>query len=387
VIGNPVRAHPPFEPFALERWQSRHERTVEFNLADSACRCAPLGSLLHGGDVADLLGLELYYPEVNGSVAVRDSIAALYTDADPAQVLVTVGAAEANLVVCQTLLAPGDEVVVMEPGYRQVWGLAHNLGCTVRPLRLREDWGWRPDLDALEQSVTDRTKLVYVVNPNNPTGVILTEEERRRIVDIVTRADAWLLADEVYRGSERFAATETPSLWGLTDRVIVVNSLSKAYGLCGLRIGWVVAPEELIDAFWARHEYAVIAASAPSMVLAELALREPNRSGLLARQRAFVRGGWDLLERWLGREADLVSVACREATALAFVRYHFDWPSLAVADAIRREASVLVAPGAFMGAERHLRITHGFEPAYVAEALARVGAVLRDLSTREAPQM
>jgi aspartate/methionine/tyrosine aminotransferase len=380
MIQEAPHANPPFEPFALERWQSRYERIVEFNLADSACRCAPLGLLIAEADVQRLLDLELYYPQVNGSTDARQAIAALYSDATAAQVLVTVGAAEANQIVCQTLLQPGDEVVVMEPGYRQVWGLARNLGCVVRTFPLGEELGWRPDLDALERAVNERTKLIYVINPNNPTGAILTEDERRRLVEIASHSSAWLLADEVYRGAERFAVAETPSLWGCGQRVIVVNSLSKAYGLCGLRIGWLLAPEELVEALWARHEYAVIAASAPSMLLAEIALTEPTRSRLLARQRGFVQEGWALLEGWLEEHADLVGVSCRDATALAFVRYHVDQPSVAVAEAIRREASVLVAPGVFMGAEQHLRITHGFEPTYTAEALARIGAVLRGLA-------
>src|SRR5207248_669685 len=123
-----------------------------------------------------------------------------------------------------------------------------------------------------------QTKLLSVVNPNNPTGTILDDDERRAILDAVETSGCWLVADEVYRGSER-DGVETESFWGAHPRAICVNSLSKAYGLCGLRIGWVVAPEPLAELLRRRHEYAVISASLPSVFLAERAL-EPAKKTL-----------------------------------------------------------------------------------------------------------
>ena len=122
------------------------------------------------------------------------------------------------------------------------------------------------------------------MNPNNPTGSILTAEEMARIVSICRKTGSWLHADEVYRGTE-LAGDETPSFWGMYERVICVNSMSKAYGLAGLRIGWAVASPEMIEELWRRHEYAVIAASGPSMKLAEIALQRTKRKMLLDRQR------------------------------------------------------------------------------------------------------
>src|SRR5581483_1301581 len=250
-----------FQPFLMERWQSLYEHEVEYNLADSAVRCAPLELLLDDGDLERLARLELFYPPVNGSDRLRERIAATYTPQPPAdEVLVTVGAAEANALVCQTLLEPGDRVPVIEPGYRQVRGLAENAGCAVDVVQLRFEDGWELDPDALRAAVGPQTKLVCVVNPNNPTGTILSAEARAAVIDAVDASGAWLLADEVYRGSERDGA-ETESFWGAHPRVVCVNSLSKAYGLCGLRVGWVVAPQPLAEELWRRHEYAVISTS------------------------------------------------------------------------------------------------------------------------------
>src|SRR5262249_11148942 len=247
-----------FQNFELETFQSQFERTVEYNLADSSVKCVDVRELLDGNDAGQLVDLPLPYPEVNGTALLRERIASLYPHAAATNVLVTVGAAQANWMVCATLLEPDDEVVVISPGYRQVWGLARNIGCRVYEVQLRPEDSWRLDLDQLEALATSRPKLISIVNPNNPTGSTLTRQEIQRIIQICEKAGAWLHADEVYRGTE-LESGEGPTFWGGYDKVICVNSLSKAYGLAGLRIGWALASPEVIESLWRRHEYAVIA--------------------------------------------------------------------------------------------------------------------------------
>jgi aspartate/methionine/tyrosine aminotransferase len=367
-----------FQNFELEYFQSQFERTVEYNLADSSVKCASVRDVLAGEDPAPLLELPLYYPEVNGTCRLRERIAALYPNASPANVLVTVGAAQANSMVCSTLLQPGDEVIVTSPGYRQVWGLAKNLGCTVKELQLHPEDDWKPDLDKLESLAGSRTRLIAVTNPNNPTGSILSLEEMRRIVRTCERVGAWLHADEVYRGTE-LHGEETPSFWGMYDKLICVNSMSKAYGLAGLRIGWAVAAPETIEALWRRHEYAAIAASGPGMVLAEFALQPAKRNTLLERQKKLSRDGHQFLETWIGEQSGRFSVRKASATSITFVRYHFNMPSVELADYIRKKTSVLVAPGSYLGTENHLRITIGYELQKVGTALNRIGAAVAEL--------
>jgi len=366
-----------FQPFLMERWQSLYEHEVDYNLADSAVRCAPLSLLLDADDLQQLAELELFYPPVTGTPELRALIGATYAPAaSDDEVLVTVGAAEANALVCQTLLEPGDRVTVIEPGYRQVRGLAENLGCAVDVVQLGFEDGWALDVDALRASVGPRTKLVSVVNPNNPTGTILSPAERAAVLDAVDASGAWLLADEVYRGSER-DGVETESFWGAHPRVICVNSLSKAYGLCGLRIGWVVAPQPLLDDLWRRHEYAVISASLPSVFAAERALAK--RTELFARQRDLTRDGAELYARWLDEHGSIVEAHASPATALTFPRFRSALSSEEVADAIRTRASVLVVPGGMMGSEGHLRLSVGFEPEFLGAALERIAGVLETL--------
>ena len=386
----------PFVPFELEAWQSAYEQDVEFNLADSGVHPVRVGELVsEPAAVRDLLDTALHYPHVNGTPLLRSLIAGLYERAHLGNVLVTVGASEATAVSLQTLLSPGDRVVVLEPGYRQAWGIAQNLGCEVRSFTLRRDRGWHPDLEALDAALRPEAsgsagpwspsggarpvRVIAVTNPNNPTGAILTEGEMELVAAAAASAGAWLLADEVYRGTERLSDVETPSFWGRYERTIVVGSLSKAYGLPGLRTGWLLGPAPMVERIWRRHEYATISTGMLSNTLAEVALAEPARSRLIDRTRSYIRAGYELIERWVAANPDLVSIIPPQATALALVRYTIDLPSVDVADAIRTQASVLVAPGSCFGVEGHLRIALGLEPAFVNEALGRIARVLREL--------
>jgi aspartate/methionine/tyrosine aminotransferase len=367
-----------FQNFELETFQSLYERTVDYNLADSSVQCAHVHQLLDG-DVTSLVDLPLYYPEVNGTALLRERIAVQYPKATPSNVLVTVGASQANNLICNTLLEPGDEVIVFTPCYQQVWGLARNLGCRVRELQLRPEDDWRPDLDQLEKLAGTKTRLIALVNPNNPTGSVLSEEEMRRIVAVCERTGAWLHADEVYRGTER-GGPESPTFWGMYDKTVCVNSLSKAYGLAGLRIGWALAMPDVIEDLWRRHEYTVIAGAGPSMKLAEIALKPAKRSTLLERQRGLSNDGHKILSAWLAEQNGRFSCKTPPATSIAFVRSHLEMPSLDLANHLRKKASVLVAPGAYLGTENHLRIAIGYDAGRLQAALGRISEATTELA-------
>jgi aspartate/methionine/tyrosine aminotransferase len=368
-----------FQNFELETFQSLYERTVDYNLADSSVQCAAVSDLLSGGDPEKLATLPLYYPEVNGTALLREEIAALYPGADAGNVLVTVGASQANSLICNTLLEPGDQVVVISPGYRQVWGLAQNMGCRVRELQLRPEDKWRLDLDALEKLARPKTKMIAVVNPNNPTGTVLTDEEMRGVLDICEKTGAWLHADEVYIDTEQTGG-RTPSFWGRYDNVIVTNSLSKAYGLAGLRIGWALAHTSMIEALWRRHEYALIAAAGPSMMLAEIALFTQKRLALIERQKDLTREGRRILGDWVREQNGRFSWEAPPATSIAFVRSHLNLPSVPLANHIRNQVSVLVAPGAYLGTENYLRIAVGYPREKLEPALDRIGDAVSNMS-------
>jgi aspartate/methionine/tyrosine aminotransferase len=366
-------ARAAFQPFDMERMMSKWENVVAYNLSESGVHPLTIRTLLDDeAQIGELLNTELTYPQANGLVELRERIAALYPGASADNVLVTVGCAEANFITLQTLLAAGDEMVVMLPNYMQVWGIGQNFGFRVRTFHLQEERGWAPNLDELDAVVSDRTKLIAVCNPNNPTGYILTREEMDAIVAAAERVGAWLLADEVYSGAERLTDAQTPSFWDRYDRVLAMNSISKAYGLPGLRIGWVVAPADTVDEIWARHEYVTISTTMLSNKLASIALSPDVRSRLIQRTRDYIRRGFPILEEWLKSHEGTFTLVPPQAAAIAFVRYHLDVNSTEMVERLMREMSVLIVPGDHFGLDHHLRISFGLPPDYLRAGLDRI---------------
>ncbi len=371
-----------FQPFELEYHQSLWEQEVDYNLTESGVHPMRLDELIGDdqGKLAELLATEINYPHVNGIPALRENIARLYDGAAVENVLVTVGAAEANNIIMQTLLEPGDEMASQTPTYKQVWGLASNAGNVVRPFHLRSDAGWALDIEDLNTQVNANTKIVAVVNPNNPTGYILTEPEMDAVVAAADRVGAWILADEVYRGAERLRSDETPSFFGRYDKVLALGSMSKAYGLPGLRIGWVVGPPQTIEDLWRRHEYTTITATMLSNTLAAHALSPDVRPRLIDRTRTYIRSGFPVLEQWMQSQNGLFTYTAPQASAVSFVRYHLDINSIELMETLCRDASVFVGAGDSFGMDHHLRIAFGQEHDVLNEAFSRIQKVLESLA-------
>ena len=370
-----------FQPFEMERMMSLFEQDVEYNLSESGVHPMLLRELLADNPnmMAHLLDTDINYPHVNGIPELRQHIAAMYSGATAANVLVTVGAIEANYITTRTLLAPGDEIVIMLPNYMQIWGIARNHGLSIKTFNLREDQGWAPDLAELETAVTPQTKLIAICNPNNPTGRILTEQEMDAIIAIANKVGAWILADEVYSGAERLTDEQTPSFYGRYPKVVAIGSMSKAYGLPGLRIGWAVGPVDILQDIWARHEYTTISATMLSNKLAALALSPKVRSRILQRTRSYIRQGYPLLQQWMDSHENIFSFTPPGAAAIAFVRYHLDINSTAFTERLRQEKSTLIVPGDHFGMDKFVRISFGLPHDYLVASLDRIHELISEL--------
>jgi aspartate/methionine/tyrosine aminotransferase len=371
-----------FQPFVMERMMGKWENVVDYNLSESGVHPVSVREFVDDPAVLDeLLDTPQHYPQGNGILELRENIAALYSGATPENVLVTVGCIEANFIALQTLVAPGQEIAVMLPNYMQIWGAAQNLGIGVRTFHLREDLGWAPDPDELNDVVSEKTKLIAVCNPDNPTGHIMTEKEMEAVVSAAERVGAWVLADEVYSGAERLTDTQTPSFWGRYEKVLATNSLSKAYGLPGLRIGWVVGPADTVDDIWARHEYVTISTPMLSNVLAAVALSPEVRPRLLQRTREYIRRGYPILDAWLESHEGVFTVVPPEAAAIAYVRYHLDINSTELVRRLIKEKSVYIVPGDHFGMDRYLRISYGLPEEYLKAGLDRIHELIIELQT------
>lgn len=366
-----------FPEFAMERMQSTHEHAVRYDLSASGLEALTLEEAAR--DLAALGRERLGYSAGPGREATRAQVASFHAPAAVENVLLTTGTSEANFLALSTLLEPGDEVVMLMPSYLQLHGLARGLGARVREVWLREEWGWKIDLDAIRAAVNDRTKVICVCNPNNPTGQVLSTPEIIEIAAIAARHGAWILADEVFRGAERVGGETATfsSETGHHDRIIVTGGLSKTYGLPGLRVGWIVAPSSRVAAAWSMKDYTSIAPATLSDLLAEIALA--RRPQLLKRARFLLNERWPILESWAAAHAQELHWIPPAAGAICFFGYSFPVDSTALSDRLIRDWSTMLVPGAHFGAERHLRIGFGMPTATLRgglEALDRALAAI-----------
>jgi aspartate/methionine/tyrosine aminotransferase len=369
----------PIELFAMERMQSTWENLVDYDMSESGIRPLTIRELVDMGlDLEAFMDQPLGYSQSNGTLELRERLRAIYAGADVEQIEVTNGTSEANYLIALSQLRPGDDVAIEVPNYMQMPGVARSLGATVRTFSLRQEAGWEPDWDELEQAVTPRTRLLYVSNPNNPTGSILSQRAMQRIVERCDSTGTWLLADEVYLGAE-IDRERTTSFWGMSERVIVTSGLSKAYGIPGVRIGWLVGPQPLVADCWAQHDYLTIGPNKLSDRVARVAVELQNRERCYARTAHILRHNLPIAREWIERFAGRLAWREPQAGAIALVKYDADVPSLEIADRVRVKQSTLIVPGSHVGLEGYLRIWLGGREEFLREGLRRIGEELKPL--------
>jgi aspartate/methionine/tyrosine aminotransferase len=367
------------QTFLLERNQSEYENEVDINLTESGVHPLPVKQLLDADEIDQLLSLSIGYGHTEGTPALRQAIASWYPGAGADNVLVTTGASEANFVVAWSLLDRGDRVALMVPNFMQLDGAARSFGAEVVPLPLRPELGWRFDLDEIARLLESGCKLVSIVNPNNPSGRIMPAEDMRALVQLVERASAWLLVDEIYRGAELGDQPETPTFWGMSDRVIVTSSTSKSIAHAGLRLGWIVAPDPMIRQFMRRQDYTTIGTSPLSQFLALKLLSPPMRERILARSRRILTDNLALFERWAaGRQG--ISYTPPQAGGMVFFRYAHPLNSTELSRRLREQESVFIVAGDWFGFDGHLRVGIGGKPEHIGHGLARLGTFLDGLN-------
>ena len=367
------------ETFDMERMQSTWENLVDYDMSESGVRPLTLRELGRMGfDLDGFLDQPLGYSQSNGTIELRERIAALYPGASIDQVEVTNGTSEANYLIALATLEAGDAVAMQVPNYMQMWGVSRSLGAAVQTFRLRTEAAWEPDWEEFERAVTPQTRLLYLSNPNNPTGSVLSEASMRRIVDRCERTGTWLLSDEVYLGAE-VGDARTTSFWGMSDRVIVTSGLSKAYGIPGVRIGWLVGPAAFAETCWSQHDYITIGPNKMSDRIARVAVEGDNRERCYARTRDILRHNLPIAREWIAGFGGRLRWTEPKAGAIALVQYDAEVPSLEIAERVRLNQSTLIVPGTHVGLEGHLRIWLGGREEFLREGLRRIGAEVKAL--------
>lgn len=369
------------DDFRVEIWMNRWETRCRHNLAETCVDSVTVDELLAlaGLSAADLAAelapMRLGYGSIEGSERLRAAIAALYERVTPDRVLVAHGAIGANHLVYETLVEPGDVVVSVVPAYQQHVAVPASLGARVRQVRLREAEGWRLDLDELA-AAADGAKLISITNPNNPTGALLADEELARISVIAGREGAWILADEVYRGLDQAGEGTSRSFADLYPRTIAIGSMSKAFSLAGLRLGWIVADPALLEAVSRHRDYSVISVGMVDDLLAAIALEHAD--AMLARNREIVRGNLALLDGWVAEEPRVSYVKPASGTT-ALLRIDAPMSADAFCTGLLEAEGVLFVPGSAFDTEGVVRIGYANDPEVLVAGLERTSAYLAGL--------
>lgn len=372
------------EKFEMERMQGLYENEVELNLSESGVLPLKVFELLDGEeDVERFLANGLSYNATDGSKLLRERIAQFYVGCKPENITVTNGGSEANYVTLWTLLEPGGRLAFMIPNYMQALGLGHAYadGVDTFQLKLQKEDGqyrWALDVESLKRAVTPKTNVIMLTNPNNPTGAVLNEAEMDTVVDIAQRAGAWLVVDEIYRGGEVQGDT-SPTFWNRYEKTVITSGLSKAFGLPGLRIGWVVAPQQLIEELWIRHDYLTLSPSLLGDYLGAIAMEPQRREALLARTRQIICNNLPPVEEWFLKRGDIFTYVRPRAGAIMYCKYNLPIKSTELIGRLRMEQSVLLVPGDQFGLGRGIRIGYGYDVGETIKGLDRTDALIRTL--------
>lgn len=374
------------DQFVMERTQCLYENEVEFNLSESGVMPLTIAEILPTGDAqAALLQAGLSYPHSTGRESLRQSIAEFHGLDDFNAVTVTNGGSEANFTTLWGLVESDQRVAFMVPNYLQGFGLgkawAEKVDTYGLVMESSSDGGfdWRLDLDSFNAAVTKDTGVIVVTNPNNPTGSVLTESEMDAIVAAADRVGAWLVVDEIYRGAEP-SGPMTPTFMGRYDKLVITGGLSKAFGLPGLRTGWIVAEPKLIQHLCQYHDYMTLTPSYLSDYLADAVMREPMRSKVLERTRSIIRKHLPPVEEWINSHSDIFDYCRPQAGAICTVRSNLPVDTTVLFEMFLREQSVLITPGQHFGIGNYIRIGCGYSLDVTLQGLARLDETLANLA-------
>jgi aspartate/methionine/tyrosine aminotransferase len=373
-------------PFGVEQWMNEYETRCTYNLAETCVESISIAQLLELAGMtaaelqAELLPMRLTYGAIEGTDRLRDAVAALYERQSRENITIAHGAIGANHLVHMTLVEPGDRVVSVLPTYQQHYSIPESIGADVRILRLREENGWLPDPEELAAQVAGGAKLVAINNPNNPTGSLMDREHLERIVEICDAAGAWLLCDEVYRGVDQDGPGTTVSVADLYERGISTGSMSKAFSLAGLRLGWAVGNPELMHQLSIQRDYNTISVGMIDDLLAAIALEHAD--AILGRNRTLTRNNLAVLSDWVEREERVTWVKPRSGTT-ALLKYELPMTSREFCVGLLEQTGVMLTPGSAMGMEGYVRIGYANNPQVLADGLPLVSAFLAHMATKD----
>jgi len=370
------------EPFKVEIWMNEWENHCEYNLAETCVASITIDELLqisgrNSDDISELLPLKMNYGAIEGSTRLREAISSLYENQDIDNITVTHGTIAANALVHKSLVSRGDRVVSIVPTYQQHYSIPASIEADVQMLRLRAEDAFLPDLDALRRLATPETKLIALTNPNNPTGALIERPMLEEISQIARDVGAYVLCDEVYRGTGQTGDGMTPSIVDVYEKGIATAGMSKAYSLAGLRVGWIVAPSEVTEKVLIHRDYDTISVGKINDHFAAMALE--NKDRILARSHKITRDNLAILDTWVIDQPKVSWVKPRAGTT-AMLKVHVPMTSREFCVDLLEKTGVMLTPGDAFDMEGYVRIGYSNNTDILKAGLERLGGYLKSLA-------
>jgi aspartate/methionine/tyrosine aminotransferase len=348
------------KPVRIENYFAKHEFSANYLLASSDAESQTVRDVLTLDPGAHEKFREQWcgYTEVPGATGLREVIAGIYKRIKPDDVLVLSCAEEGIFVIYHALVNPGDHVVVETPCYESGLELARSTGAEVSEWRRHSEKNWAHDFHALEKLIRPNTKVLYINTPHNPTGLLMPRNIFESVLQLAGKHGVTVFCDEVYRELEHDPATRLPAACDLYEHAVSMGSMSKTYGLAGLRLGWFASRDAEILRRCADFKlYTTISSSAPSEFLSGVALR--HRDVLLKRNMSIVHKNLSLLDSFFTKRADLFDWVRPNSSTIGFARFKLRRDVQEFCDDVVNKSGVMLLPGSVYDEPRHIRFGYG----------------------------
>jgi aspartate/methionine/tyrosine aminotransferase len=363
-------------PFRIEEYMGKYEFASKYLLSSSDAESQTISDLLslEPGAHDAFLNHWCGYTESPGAPWLREVLATIYTKIHAHQLIVVSAAEEAIFLFYHALLTPQDHAIVETPCYESALTLPKSTGAAVSEWRRNPDNAWAHDLAALESLIRPNTRAIYINTPHNPTGLLMALPVFRRVLDLASNKGIYVFSDEVYRELEHDPATRLPAACDLYDRAVSLASVSKTYGLPGLRLGWLACPDsQFLQKIVSLKHYTTICASAPSEFLTALAFR--HRQKFIDRNLQIVLRNLPLLSAFFARHPGVFEWTPPNASTIGFARFKPQIDVHAFCEHLVRDSGVLLLPGTVYDEPRHIRFGYGRRN--MPESLAQLESALR----------
>jgi len=367
--------------FQVERWLNLYENKAKYELAETDAEAFTLEELNHldpkENILQNLLKMKLGYAPTSGSETLKTIIANRYgSHTSSKNILVTTGAIEADFLLSNVLVNQGDKVIVLWPAYQALYSTAEARGAQLEFWKLSPENNFQPDLKKLSTMIDNKTTLLVLNIPNNPTGAVINEQQLKTILQWAEQYDFYVLCDEVYHELIFQPGIVPPYARFLSERAISVESMSKAYGLSGLRLGWIAGPEEIIDKCWQWKDYTSISNSPISEYLAQFALTHFEQ--ISERNYFIIHKNRGILKEWFRENNKYFHYFLPEAGVLCFPKLkNIPISSQQLALDLFNSKSLLLVPGECFDMPGHLRIGFGGDTRKLKNSLSVFASYLK----------